>query len=252
MPRPTRGQKRRFHLAVSLDSAVAAMTREARNLSLRSEVPGEGRLEPVAEDLRRELEQARREAARLRADNERLRGLLGSPHSGAPILAAAEPTQPEALPPLDARSPAREKVALVRSLFRGREDVYALRWESARTGRAGYSPAVAGGWAGVRSGAKTYLPLTDEVIEEHLLGRQTVGIYPLLRDDGCWFLACDFDGRSWALDALAFLGVCGQRGVPAALERSRSGAGAHVWIFCSAPVAATGTRRWAPPCSGRR
>jgi superfamily II DNA or RNA helicase len=243
MPRRTRGRKRRFHLAVSLDSAVAAMIMEVRNLSLRSEVPGEGRLDAVAEDLRRELGQARREVARLRADNERLRGLVGLPQSEAPILAAAEPTQPEALSLLDARSLAREKVALVRSLFRGREDVHALRWESARTGRAGYSPAVVGGWAGAQSEAKTYRCLTDEVIEEHLRGRQTVGIYPLLRDDTCWFLACDFDGRSWALDALAFLEVCGQRGVPAALERSRSGEGAHVWIFFAASVAATVARR---------
>jgi superfamily II DNA or RNA helicase len=85
--------------------------------------------------------------------------------------------------------------------------------------------------------------LSDETIEQHLRGREAIGVYPLLADDSCWFLACDFDGGTWQLDALALIDVCSERGVPAALECSRSGEGGHVWVFFSAPVAAGSARR---------
>jgi superfamily II DNA or RNA helicase len=134
------------------------------------------------------------------------------------------------------------KVELVRTLFRARDDVYAVRWTSARTGKSGYSPAVAGGWSR-RSQSRDYLPLADEVIEDHFLGSTTVGVYPLLKGDTCCFLACDFDGPGWALDALAYLASCREEGIPAALERSRSGGGAHAWIFFSGPVPAVSARR---------
>ena len=78
---------------------------------------------------------------------------------------------------------------------------------------------------------RRFLPLTDAVIENHLLGRETVGVYPLLRDETCWFLAADFDKKTWEYDALAFLEACEKMNVPAALERSRSGRGGHIWIF---------------------
>ncbi len=144
---------------------------------------------------------------------------------------------------VDSGSAASDKVALVRCLFRGREDVYATYWENARSGKSGYAPAVAGGWGGARDAAKRYLPVTDEAIEDHLRGRSSIGVYPLLEDDRCWFLACDLDGKTWALDALALLERCGEHGVHAAVERSRSGDGAHVWVFFSAPVAAAAARR---------
>ena len=73
-------------------------------------------------------------------------------------------------------------------------------------------PAVAGGWGGARDGPKTYLHLTDETIEEHLRGRESIGIYPLLKDDTCWFLACDLDGKTWQLDAAALLEACADTG----------------------------------------
>ena len=90
-----------------------------------------------------------------------------------------DPSKPEP-PPSGPGSPASadEKVALVRRLFRGRDDVYALRWESARTGKSGYAPATAEGWS--RHGPKTYLPMSDEAIERHLRGRESIGVYPLL------------------------------------------------------------------------
>jgi superfamily II DNA or RNA helicase len=83
------------------------------------------------------------------------------------------------------------------------------------------------------------------VIRDHLLGRETVGIYPLLQDDTCWFVALDFDRKTWKDDARAFLETCGQLDVPAALERSRSGDGAHIWIFLAEPMAAALARRLA-------
>ena len=134
-------------------------------------------------------------------------------------------------------------MAVIRRLFRGREDVYALRWENTCTGKSGYAPAAAGGFRGARDGPQSCLYLTDEALESHLRGAQSIGIYPLLQDDTCWFLAFDLDGKTWQLDALALLEACADDEVPAALERSRSGDGGHVWIFFAAPVAATAARR---------
>ena len=85
--------------------------------------------------------------------------------------------------------------------------------------------------------------MTDEVVAEHLQGSKTIGVYPLRKDDACWLLACDFDGGSWALDAAAFVEVCGRHDVPAVLERSRSGEGGHVWVFFTAPVLASVARQ---------
>jgi superfamily II DNA or RNA helicase len=192
-------------------------------------------------DVQHRLDEALSELERLRAENERLRTLLALAQGTRAIIGAGNG---EAHPPrllLDSGASADEKVALIRSLFRGRDDVYALRWENTRTGKSGYVPATAGGWT--KTEPKTYLSLTDEAIVRHLRGRESIGIYPLLEDDTCWFLACDFDGRTWQLDALALLEACAEHEVPAALERSRSGEGAHVWIFFSAPVAAGSARR---------
>lgn len=87
------------------------------------------------------------------------------------------------------------------------------------------------------------MPLTDEVIRKHLAGEITAGIYPLLSDETCWFLAVDFDKKTWQLDAAAFLATCHAMGVPAALERSRSGRGGHVWIFFESAIPAATARK---------
>ena len=151
------------------------------------------------------------------------------------------------------RSPTRAKIALFRSLFAGREDVYPKRWENAAKGTAGYAPVCANEWQRgvchkprVRCGAcpnQAFLPVTDEAVDGHLRGRHTIGVYPMLADDTCRFLAADFDKATWRRDADAYLAACRARGVPAALERSRSGNGAHVWLFFEAPVAASLARR---------
>jgi hypothetical protein len=78
---------------------------------------------------------------------------------------------------------------------------------------------------------REFLPLTDTVVRDHLSGKLTAGVYPLLTDERCWFLAADFDKTTWRDDALAFQQTCIRAGIPAYLERSRSGRGAHVWIF---------------------
>ena len=155
--------------------------------------------------------------------------------------------------PVTSRSSARDKIALFRSLFRGREDVYPKRWENSKTGKSGYAPVCANEWAPlicgkprVKCGAcpnQAFREVTDEAIDGHLRGRHTIGVYPMLPDDTCRFLAADFDKASWRRDAGAFLEACRLKDVPAALERSRSGNGAHVWIFFAEPMSAALARR---------
>lgn len=197
----------------------------------------------------------RREVERLRAENRRLRALLGV---GDTERAAAEPPPPpppweptlfpDALStvpttPVDSRSSPEAKIALFRSLFAGRDDVYAVWWENKRSRKSGWSPAVVGGPANARRPDRVYLPLSSEILEAHLTGRVHVGLYPLLRDDTCRLLACDFDGPTWPLDAGAYVDAARAAGLPVALERSRSGDGAHVWMFFAGPVPASAARR---------
>jgi superfamily II DNA or RNA helicase len=185
------------------------------------------------------------ELAELRRENARLRELLGldqrtavgHQESWLPTLALDTPERVS----VDKDASDGEKLALLWSLFGARSDVHATRWESTSTGKSGWGPATRGGWSKQRS-AKDYLPLTDEAFLTHLCGESTVGIYPLLPGDTCALLACDFDKGSWALDALAYLDACHANGVPAALERSRSGNGAHVWVFFDGPVPAAHAR----------
>ena len=137
-----------------------------------------------------------------------------------------------------AKSSPDEKVKLFRSLFSGREDVYAVRWEG-RNGKTGYSPACRRVWGNPfqkhSDEPKEYFPLTDQVIRDHLTGKLTAGVYPMLADETCWFLAADFDKATWQEDVRAFLHTCAEWKVPAVLERSRSGRGGHIWIFFEAP-----------------
>jgi hypothetical protein len=150
-----------------------------------------------------------------------------------------------------------EKIALFRSLFRGREDVFARRFESAKTGKSGYQPCCRNEWIqGICQkpavkctdcSNRDFTPVADEIIKCHLLGIDsqekatrdfTIGIYPLLVDETCWFLVIDFDKELWLDDVAAFMDICETYNVPAALERSRSGSGGHVWIFFSEPIKA--------------
>jgi hypothetical protein len=188
----------------------------------------------------------REELNRLLAENRRLRELLAE-HG-----IAWQPRDPATTTERLARLGTDEKVKLFASLFRGREDVYPIRWES-KAGKSGYSPACANEWrAGVCEkprvkcgdcGYRALIPVTGQTVFDHLAGRHTVGVYPLLTDDTCHFLAVDFDDAEWREDVRAFTGSCDALGVPVALEVSRSGNGAHAWIFFVSRVSARDARR---------
>ena len=142
------------------------------------------------------------------------------------------------LPTVTAASSSAEKLALFRARFTGRNDVYATRWTSARTGKSGWSPAVRGGFYTGSETAADYLPLDERTIERHLRGAAApgerefhIGLYPMLEGDQCRLLVCDFDDAEWRHDAAAFVAECEQVGIHALTEVSRSGEGAHVWIF---------------------
>ena len=156
------------------------------------------------------------------------------------------------------RSSSENKIALFRSLFCGRDDVYARRWENQRTGKSGYSPACKNEWeqglCDKRSMSCSHcanrelLPLTDAVVYRHLEGRDkysrdVVGVYPLLSDETVCFLAVDFDGDGWMEDVAAFVSACTEYDLVPSVERSRSGNGGHVWFFFASPVSAADARR---------
>ena len=146
---------------------------------------------------------------------------------------------------VNAGTAAHEKISLFRRLFRGREDVYAQRW-TGRDGKSGYSPASLKDWNACDASGRpkrTFLPLTDEALQRHLTGREVVGVYPLLPDETCHFLAADFDKDGWQQDASAFVETCESWGISAALERSRSGKGGHVWVFFENAIPAVTARK---------
>jgi superfamily II DNA or RNA helicase/very-short-patch-repair endonuclease len=160
---------------------------------------------------------------------------------------------------LDHRSPPEAKIAMFRALFRGREDVYPRRFESQRTGKTGYQPACANEWVqGVCQKPRIkcsdcphqrFFSVTGDAIRWHLSGQDNegkdfvMGIYPMLQDETCFVLAVDFDKEGWREDAKAFLETCRHLKVPAALERSRSGNGGHIWIFFDQAIPASLARK---------
>ena len=189
------------------------------------------------------LAEALAECERLREENRRLRGRLEIPLEEVATTPPCVPTPPGTV---TSKSSPEEKVKFFLSLFRGREDVYAVRWEG-RNGKAGYSPACRRVWGRPfpkhSEEPQEYFPLTDQVIHDHLMGKLTAGVYPLLADETCWFLSADFDKTTWQEDVRAYLHTCGDWKVPALLERSRSGRGGHIWIFFAAPLSARLARK---------
>lgn len=144
------------------------------------------------------------------------------------------------------------QIQLFKSVFKGREDVFAIRWEKGN--KSGYMPAyfydpymyrahkMKGGTFQNYNG-KTYLKLTDQEIAKHLNGEQLIGVYPLLQDNTSNFIVADFDEANWIDDARKFLKACSEKNIPAYLERSRSGNGGHVWIFFEQPYPAIRSRK---------
>ena len=133
-----------------------------------------------------------------------------------------------------------EKVELFMSLFRGRGDVYARRWESKDGKKSGYSPVCRNEWTPgscekprVKCSDcvnRLLVPFDKQAAIRHLTGKEVAGVYPMLPDETCLFLAIDFDGENWRNDVSAVRSVCERNRVPAAIERSRSGNGVHIWI----------------------
>ena len=175
---------------------------------------------------------------------------------GAPALVCGNAS------PITANSPAAEKITLFRRLFGGRSEVFPVRWENRNTGKSGYAPACANEWVRgvcgkpqVKCGEcpnQAFVALSDNVIASHLRGADpgrsgnadfVAGVYPILVDETSWFLAVDFDGDDWSADALAYMETCRLNSIPAALERSRSGKGGHVWFFFSQPIPARDARQ---------
>ena len=163
---------------------------------------------------------------------------------------------------VDLNSTVRAKVALFRSLFRGRDDLFARRFESRATVKSGYAPACANEWVGgicrkpqikcADCAHRAFLPMTDQVVYWHLSGHApgepphrhfVAGVYPLQEDETCFFLAADFDKSGWQDDATAFVQACRRLHLPAVLERSRSGQGGHVWFFFETALPAAMARR---------
>jgi hypothetical protein len=172
-----------------------------------------------------------RERAELRAKIVRLERATGGPQIGT----------------------AEGRVALFASLFRGRTDVFATRWESrAKQGVSGWAPRCANEWKPgvcekprVKCAAcaqRRFVALSDAEVRRHLEGGQTIGIYPLLADETCWLVAIDLDGPTWREDVGAVRDAAAEHDIPVVVERSRSGKGAHVWVFFSRPVAARTAR----------
>ena len=157
---------------------------------------------------------------------------------------------------------AQEKVELFRSVFKGREDVFARRWYSKASGKGGYQPVCQNEWSRqlcdkrkfkcAECPNRLFAPLADNDIYRHLEGkdadgRDVIGLYVLNEDNKCNLLCTDFDDKNcehgYQEDVVAFINVCKSWGVPWSIERSRSGNGAHVWIFFETPVLAVKARR---------
>lgn len=190
-----------------------------------------------------------RELAALKKENNYLKKLLANmmqKREDAMEITTVEPI-------LTNRSLPQEKLNLIKKLFKGRTDVYALRWES-RDGKKGYTPACDLEWQKPlcrkpeikcsQCQHRQLSPLTDQVLFDHLSGKKLIGIYPMLQDETCAFLAFDFDKQNWQNDVLAFAKVCKSQGVPINIERSQSGNGAHVWIFFDEYLSAALARKF--------
>ncbi len=221
------------------------------------------------QDLKTKLESALKRISELEAENSRLRNLgmhdlheefLNTDKTESTEKSLQEKhriTQSErassTIATINHHSNPEEKVRLYRSLFQGREDVFAIRWVG-KENKSGYSPACFNDWKlGVCGKYKKIpcancdnrklIPLDDKQIYRHLKGEIIIGVYPLLEDDTCKFLAIDFDKKGWRDDVKALIEICQNYNVPGYVEISRSGKGAHVWFFFDEKISAAQARR---------
>lgn len=193
-----------------------------------------------------------RQLTALRVENQRLRNLLKltdgvEPPPAQPTLAPSDPGL------VTNASPPEAKLALYARLFAARRDVYAQYWENPRKGTKGWSPVVRDPFRKGSVWDRRPLPLTTEVLDAHLRAGNDlfIGLYPLLSDATCWWLAADFDGAHAMLDAHAYVKAAASLGVPCGLEISQSGRGAHAWTFFTSPVPAADARAMGTACIHR-
>jgi hypothetical protein len=207
----------------------------------------------IAELLAR-LTALERERVEIVAEIDNLRSVQNAGSAATKVVLSGKVDDP-----IDRNSAIEKKIALFRRLFAGRSDVFPIRWENRTTGRSGYAPACASEWQRgicekprVKCSAcqnQAFLAVDDASIERHLRGTGTngapfvMGVYPMLADNTCSFLAADFDEGEWRRDAFAFRDSCERHEIPVAIERSRSGNGAHAWIFFDEPIPARLARR---------
>ncbi|MCC2252237.1 DEAD/DEAH box helicase [Virgibacillus sp. AGTR] len=194
-------------------------------------------------NLIQQLSDIKSECQRLEKENQRLKEILKK--HNIPFGCDQESRN-------DKNEEIVRRIQLFKNLFKGRNDVYAHRWEI-KNGKSGYSPVYKEIDSSVvfeRQGANddndynktAYKPLTDKSIYNHLIGKEIVGIYPLLHDNTCWFLALDFDKGKWKEESRALASTCHQYDIPVAIERSRSGEGCHIWIFFNERIPASKSR----------
>jgi superfamily II DNA or RNA helicase len=205
-------------------------------------------------ELRMRLTALERERAAIIAEIETLRSAPNEEPAANKVIL------PEKASDLvDRNSTIERKMTLFRRLFRGRPDIFPIRWENRKTGRSGYAPACANEWQrGICEKPKVkcsacpnqaFLAVDDVSMERHLRGTDAnglpfvMGVYPMLAENTCWFLAADFDEGEWRRDVFAFRETCLRHEIPVAIERSRSGNGAHAWIFFEEPIPAASARR---------
>ncbi|WP_312813850.1 TOTE conflict system archaeo-eukaryotic primase domain-containing protein [Sedimentibacter sp.] len=212
------------------------------------------------EELYEKYQELLEENMRLKAENEDFKNQLGLV---LPVFnSEIHITPKEEGEPLDQYncsgqinncSSPQDKINLFMSLFKGRGDVYAKRWQN-KEGRTGYSPVCLNEWEKGICGKpkvkcsscvnKDYAILDVSAIESHLRGKAIFGIYPMLPDETCYFLAMDFDDDGWQIDINALRNICTEKNIPFAVERSQSGNGAHVWFFFKEQISAVKARKF--------
>ena len=209
------------------------------------------------EELLAENRRLSEEVSKLEAENSELKAKMGiTVASSVKFLQPDEGVEEKTI--VNKYSSPEKKIALFSSLFAGRTDVFARRWYGVTSGKSGYQPVCGNEWDDSLCDKKKYkfaacpnrklLPLSDGDLFAHLAGkdkygRDVVGIYPLFTDETCAFCCVDFDDEGYKTAALAFQSVCTENGVPVYVERSRSGEGAHVWIFFETPIPAKTARQ---------